>query len=367
MNSKPTRVFSTSGTLVGVAVPLDLQELAGEGFSSTYAEVHNLDLLNDYTVTIQGFPFILPALRALRLPSFINVFSINGTGDYIVLAGDNPAVETSQTALPSLTSPAQPVSVVTAVTPDNVTLENVGPVTQVKDLGISTAKLAALAVTGAKLAASAVDTSKLADLAATFNKVGSGVNQNPGRGAAVIFDSTGVIVGDRLTLTFAGAPVIYEFTNGGAPAPGTIGVDIPTIVAALPAAVLANQPLVSCSGTAGVFWMGISVLSLVQAATTLTAVSTGLTVVENIAPVGEARVGLEFHQWSITALNAAAGYPIYHSGTIAAKWFMETTVGGTQLSTVGIGFTPLATGDGITVSGSGTVGNIMHVLLAITY
>jgi len=357
MSSKPTRVYSTSGTLVGVAVPFDLQELAGEGFSSTYAEIHNLDLLNDYTVTIQGFPFTLPALRALRLPSFINVFSINGTGAYAVLAGDNPAVETSQTALPSLTSPAQPVSVVSAVTPDNVTLENVGPVTQVKDLGISTAKLNNLAVTNGKMA----------DLATTFNKVGSGVNQNPGRGAAVIFDSTGVIVGDTLTVTFSGAPTVYEFTNGGAPAPGNIGVDIPTINVDLPAKVLANQPLISCSGTLGAFWFGVAVLSLVQAGTTLTAVSTGLTVVENIAPVGESRVGLEFHQWSITALNASAGYPIYHSGTIVAKWFVETTVGGTQVTPVGIGFTPLATGDGITVSGSGVVGNIMNVILAIQY
>lgn len=345
------RLYGASGTLVGAPVTLNIQ--TANNWTAEYVEVHNLSGANTYTCAVNGATFSIPPGRKLAIPGFIADLTLNGTGAYSMYAAE------SSDTLPSLDNISQgsigaPGSI---SPPDNVTIEDTGVVLQVKALGISTAKLAN----------QAVNTSKLADLAGTFNKTGSGINQNPGRGACFIFDSTGVIVGDTLTVTFAGSPVIYEFTNGGAPAPGNIGVDIPTINVDLPAKMVANQVLLSCSALAGVFYIGYSVQSLIQAGTTLSAVPTGLTVVENIAAVGESRVGLEFHQYSITALNAATGYPIFTSGTIIGKWFIETVVGGNQLSTVGIGFTPLSTGDGIFVSGSGTPGNIMNVILAVQY
>lgn len=353
-------LYCQPGTGVGVAQTVQF----GAGSPpAQYVEVHNLSPANTFQCLVGNVTFPIPPLRKLVLTVPLSQVILTGTGDWLVIGNSEPQEQSSGPSLQptfygtggsSTNSPA-----------DNLTIQDTGLVLQVKDLGISTAKLANLAVDNGKLANLAVNTSKLADLAGTFNKTGSGLNQNPGRGAACAFNSGGVAPGDTLTVTFLGVPVVYEFTNGGAPAPGNIGVDIPTINVDLPAKVLANQPLVSCSGLLGIFWLGVSIQSLIQSGATLTIVSSIPASCEDFAPVAESRIGLEWHQFTITAANAVTGYPIFTSGTIVAKWFIETVPGGSQLSTVGIGFQPIT--DGIVVSGSGAVGNLMNVLLAVQY
>ena len=344
--------FSQSGTLVGVAVTVT--PFPARSTPAVYTEVHNLTAGDTFTVTINGVAFQLPPGRKLVVEDNLSSLDVLGTGNYTVIASD------ANSGSPRIESSANYSNVAAAGNPpDGVTLEDTGVVWRIKDLG----------VTGAKIAASAIDTSKLADLAVNFNKTASGLNQNPGRGAACTFNSGGVAPGDTLTLTFNAVPTTYIFQNAGlpAPAPGEIGVDIATINIDLPAKVMANQVLVSADMVGGIAWFGLSVQSLIQSGATLTALSTIPASTEDFPPVAESRVGLEFHQYAITAANAISGVPIYTSGTIVAKWFMETTPGGTQITPVGIGFVPLATGDGIVVSGSGAVGNLMNVILAVTY
>lgn len=343
-----SRLYGASGILAGVPVVLNIQ--VATNWTAEYVEVHNLSAANTYSCLVNGATFSIPAGRKLSIPGIVADLTLNGTGAYSMYAAE------SASTLPSLDNISQGSigSAGSISPPDNITIEDTGVVLQVKDLGISTAKVAA----------QAINTSKLADLAVNFNKVGSGVNLNPGRGAAVLLDTTAVIVGDTFTLTFIGAPVVYEFTNGGAPAPGNIGVDIPTLPVSLTNAVNANQPLIEASGVFTDNRFGISNQALIQAGSTLTGAGTGGLLVENIAPVSESRVGLEFHAWTITAQNQA-GYPIYTSGTIVGKWALETTGGDLQQSSLGTVFIPIS--GGIVVVPNNLPGFKVNVLLAVQY
>lgn len=359
MSSKPTRVFSTSGALAGVAVPFDLQELAGEGFSATYTEIHNLHPTNSYVVTIQGSNFTLPALRALRLPSFINVFSINGTGNYSVLAGDNPAVEASQTALPSLSEQTLPASVVSAVTPDNVTLENVGPVTQVKDAGIS----------GTKIAPGAVGTINLNTGAVTYPKLGVGSVGDPGDTPALLFSDVGIGPGQTLTLTYGGTPVVYEF-NFVDPVNANVHVDLATMPTSLATAIMANQaPLVAFAGGTNT-WIGAPDSSNVQAGATLTGASTAGTVEVVKAAAASAYCGVEHYRVTLSALTSASGFAVFSPGTIYGYQIMCTRAAGTMFPNTG--GSVLITGGGkslyvSTLGAGGVAGDFVDVTLFVNY
>lgn len=352
------RLYGTSGILAGATL-VDIQ--VATNWTAEYVEVHNLSAGATYTCNVNGAVFSIPPGRKLAIPGQVASLTLNGVGSFSVYAAE------SADKLPSLDNISQgAVGSGTISPPDGITIEDTGLVLQVKDAGITNAKLANLAVDGPKLANLAVDTSKLADLAVTFNKVGSGVNQNPGRSATVTYAFGPEVPGDTLTLVDAGVPTTYEFTNGGAPAPGNIGVDIPTMPVSLLNAVAANQPLVSTNLVVGLaIQFGFTVTSLVQAGRTLTAASSIPGSLNNELPVAESRVGIEFHSFTGSAFYNTSGYPIFTSGTVVGAAAFSRNVAGTQTADMLV-ISNMLSGLGVLVE-SVPVGETCSVFLAVQY
>lgn len=117
---------------------------------------------------------------------------------------------------------------------DNVTTEISSNLLQVKDLGISTAKLDNLAVTAAKLAADAVTTVKILDHAVTQVKLQTRGVSNPATNGDVAnsnsinFSTTNGgyvdVTGSSLTITTTGRPVVLFFNSDETSSGSNIGL-----------------------------------------------------------------------------------------------------------------------------------------------
>lgn len=343
------RLFAVTDTLVGVLYPLNIQVLTN-GFTPGYVEVHNHSNSGNYLVllpsNIEGIGqqvFLVPAGSKLGIPGPVGELSLLGVGAMSVFGGEG------KDQLPNLDS-IQKGTITSAVSPmDNVTLQDTGLVSQIKALGVSTAQLAASAV--------------------TFAKVGSGVQQVAGQAASCILDGTAANVGDLFRVTYGGVQVVYEMTNGGAPAPGNIGVDLPTLNVSFPAALLANQPNVACYAFLTTFYLTITSTSLIQAGTTLTVVATGGGVATNVtAAAAESRQGIVHLKHTVTASTQANGFLVAPGGTITGWTFHAATAGGIQIGN------PLTTGatvlGGLALKvdvGSVVAGQTIDVVVYTTY
>ncbi len=232
-------LYATSGTLAGVAVTID--PFGQGGPTTNYTEVHNLSHTNTYTCLAAGVTFSIPPLRKLVISDPLTALTLNGTGAYTVIANTQPQIEAPS---PSL----QPTYYGTGVlvsSADGVTIEDTGSVIRVKDLGISTAKLADLAVTSGKLADSSVNNDKLQGLAVSWTKINSGSTSAGTPGSAAFTFLANPADGETVTVEY-GTAVVYEFDNGGGVAPGNIAVTIGAGAAAtlinLKTAIALNQP-----------------------------------------------------------------------------------------------------------------------------
>ena len=332
------RLYGTSGTLVGAPVLVDIQ--VATNWTASYVEVHNLHASNTYSCAVNGATFSIPAGRKLSIPGQIPNITLNGTGAYSVYAAE------SADKLPSLDNISQgSIGSSGAISPfDNVTLEDTGVVSQVKDLGISTAKLADLSVTTGKLADDAVTSLKLAPAsvntinlissAVTYPKLGVGSVGDPGDCSSVYFNDTGIGPGQTLALTYNSTTVTYEF-NFIDPVNANVHVDLAGMPNSLANAIMANQaPLIAFAGGTNT-WIGAPNNGNTQSGLAITGVASAGTFQTVVSAAPTNYRGVEHSRVTLTALTAANGFAVFSPGTIQGYHLTLTRAAGTIFSNVG--------------------------------
>lgn len=355
-------LFAQTGTLAGT--PITVVPFSGTGSPATYIEVHNLNPANSYSVQLTGAMFVLPPGRKLVIDQPISSLTLDGLGDYEVLAANGgsvmPRIEASAN-YSAVASPGNP--------PDNITLEDTGVVWQIKNLGVGTNQLANLSVSTGKLANGAVDNNKLGTGAVSFGKVLSGALTSVGKAAVVTADLTGAIVGDTVTLTYNGSSVIYEFTNGGAPAPGHIGVDLPTVNIDFPAKINANQPDLGVYCVLQNLQVCVNKLASIQAGIGLliSKVGAGITVENTISGQAESSWGIEHYRFEVTATNTSGIILPLDGKNLRGVWISEITAGGLVLRQPTGPSTINASGGALSFLPGGAIGNFMDVFLYVEY
>jgi len=368
-------LYGTSGTLVGAPVAVDFQVAAG--FVAGYVEVHNLDPVQEYTCTVNGATLRVPQGRALQLPGLIPNLTIDGTGPYQILASQatNP---NATIQLPHLMSTSQAGSGVSISPPDNVTLQDTGTVLQIKDLGVSTAKLADTAVATGKLADLAVTTGKLADLSVTYDKVLQGAQALLGiPDAANIIFTGNPVDGDTCRIVYGASDVTYTFraAAGGFPEVQIGGASTDTatnLVAAITASQItliavdeigSTQPVVGAIGADPVDIQNGETFAI-------TIVSANMTSFAMPTSSAELKTGCMAQSFTVDATLTAAdavfvpfGFNIIawivavRDNTFAQKYWTgmsSTTLGNTGILIVDGGATPWTIGDVFTIIAFGS-------------
>ena len=331
-------LYATSGTLAGVAVTID--PFGQGGPTTNYTEVHNLSHINTYTCLAVGVTFSIPPLRKLVISDPLTALTLNGTGAYTVIANTQPQIDAPS---PSL----QPTYYGTGVlvsSADGVTIEDTGSVIRVKDLGISTAKLADLAVATGKIADLAVTSGKLADssvsndklqgLSVSWTKINSGSTSAGTPGSAAFTFIGNPADGETVTVEY-GTAVVYEFDNGGGVAPGNIAVTIGAGAAAtlinLKAAIALNQPNVhTVILAAAVDSLGIVGYnqSYTLSGEPLTLLGSASVAVYNAkSAFGEYKQGVLGATYTVTVDDAAAGSVIFGVGGLVESYTVQVFTG----------------------------------------
>lgn len=333
-------LYTTSGTLVGVAVPLEM--FPSQGVSAKYLEVHNTGALNAITCELLGSTFSVPPLRKLVVANDVARIILNGTSTYIVLANsENREPDNTPRIDPTLYGTG---GLVSTSPPDNVTIEDTGTAIRVKDLGISTGKLADLSVTTGKLADDAVTSLKLAPAsvgtvsllssAVTYPKLGVGSVGDPGDCSAVYFNDTGIGPGQTLALTYNSMTVTYEF-NFIDPVNANVHVDLAGMPNSLANAIMANQaPLIAFAGGTNT-WIGAPNNVNTQSGLAITGVASAGTFETVVTAAPTNYRGVEHSRVTLSALTAANGFAVFSPGAIQGYQLTLTRAAGTIFSNVG--------------------------------
>jgi len=304
-------LFAQNGTLAGT---LEVTPFAS-GQPAIYTEVHNLDLTHTHNCTLNGTTFIVPPARKLIINEPVSTLILNGTGEYVVQASN------VSTSLPKLEASDAATAIVGGggVTPDGVTIESVGGIIRVKDLGITAPKLA--------------------NSSLYFRQVNSGVQASPG----VPYGGRVTVAGlpaDGETFTVQlGAIFTKTFTWRVAPALPSevlIGVTVGACAFNLAAALLADAivpiylavtHLVLSSGPAGSVAIVVGTYTEISANTVLSLTGSANVTVEVSPGSGELQTAVVYVNRTVTAAevtDSAIVIPTPGTPLVWGLWVMRS-------------------------------------------
>lgn len=332
------RRYSTSGTLVGAPVTVNFQVLTG--FVPQYVEVHNLDSANTYTLILDpdGTTYAVPPGRVLKIPGQTPSMSINGTGDYAILASEGYG------QLPTMDDSTLATGVGTAYLADEVTLH----------LDVPT------------------HTFSVHDNGLVSAFVDKGIVQNPGFPAqGTIFFNAVAVAGDTTTVQVIGGANLTATWVAVVVTPATeilIG-GTPTICATnLASWIILNHPQCN-AGNIGTPYCEITVFdpTNIKAGDALVLGATGASqTIQNPAfQAAEARVATFTRQHTVTAFDVTRGviYFYLNCNSIVGASFQHldvthaakpTTVtislGANNAALLNGGATPYIAGDIVTIT-----------------